>query len=118
MDLGSDASVLISALFLLLHLNKQGNYMYLCKRNPFCILLMCISRKLSRGGGGGGGGGLASDKRWSQTFYHCNNQYFGKLRVGTGPHIPLSIRRCYYSGKVIVVFHNGGDKKAQLGEWR
>ena len=79
MDLGSDASVLIFALFLLLHLNKQGNY--LCKRNPFCILLM--SRKFSQGG-------LASDKGWSHNFYHCNNQYFGNLRGALDPLYPPS----------------------------
>ena len=51
---------MIFALFLLLDLNKQGNY--LCQRNHFCILLMCLSRKSSQGG-------ITSDKEWS---HQCN----------------------------------------------
>ena len=78
MDLGSDASVLIFALFLLLHLNKQGNY--LCKRNPFCILLMCVSRKFSQGG-------LASDKSGPTNCTIATTNIL-ENRTGTGPPIP------------------------------
>ena len=93
MDLGSDASVLIFALFLLLHLNKHGNY--LCKRNPFCILLMCLSRKFSHGG-------LASDKGWSNNFYNCNNQYFAKSRGYWTPYPPSGSADATIQGKLLL----------------
>ena len=84
---------MIFALFLFLHLNKQGNY--LCKRNRFCVLLMCVSRKFSQGG-------LASDKGWSHKFYHCSNQYFGKSRGDWTPYPPSGSADATIQGKLLL----------------